>query len=197
LREDRTLANEPSGFQDLKLASTTSNDDWRRMPEMTDPRELFLHELGDILYAERVLVKALPTLQKEATDRELAAGFKNHLAETRRHVTNIEQAFKALGEKPKAEQCPGIDGIKKEHDEFIEAESPSAKVLDMFLTGAGARAEHYEIAAYDGLITVARAMKEGEVVGLLSANLAQEKAALLKMKTISKRLAQRNAVPKK
>ena len=27
---------------------------------MNDPRELFLHELGDILYAERTLVKALP-----------------------------------------------------------------------------------------------------------------------------------------
>ncbi len=167
------------------------------MPEMKNPRDLFLHELGDILYAERVLVKALPTLQKEATDRELAAGFKSHLAETRQHVTNVEQAFKALGERPKAEQCPGIDGIKKEHDEFVTGESPSREVLDTFLTGAGARAEHYEIAAYDGLITAARAMKEREVVRLLSENLAQEKAALSKMKTISKRLAARNAAPKR
>ena len=167
------------------------------MAAMTDPRDLFLHELGDILYAERVLVRALPTLQKEATDKELAAGFKNHLAETRQHVANVEQAFKALGEKPKAEQCPGIDGIKKEHDEFVKGESPSAEVLDTFLTGAGARVEHYEIAAYEGLITAARAMKEREVVRLLSANLAQEKAALSKMKTIGKRFAQRNAAAKK
>lgn len=163
------------------------------MAEMTDPRNLFLHELGDILYAERVLMKALPKLQKEATDKELSAGFKDHLAETRRHVTNIEQAFKALGEKPKAYRCPGIEGITKEHDEFVENESPSPAVLDTFLTGAGARAEHYEIAAYEGLITAARAMKERKVVTLLSENLAQEKAALTKLKTISKRLAQHNA----
>ena len=31
-----------------------------------------MHELGAILYAERVLVKALPKLEKEATDPELA-----------------------------------------------------------------------------------------------------------------------------
>jgi ferritin-like metal-binding protein YciE len=38
---------------------------------MSDPREVFLHELGDVLYAERTLVKALPTLQEEASDEEL------------------------------------------------------------------------------------------------------------------------------
>ena len=38
------------------------------MGEMTDPRELFLHELGDVLYVEQTLVKTLPKLQKEATD---------------------------------------------------------------------------------------------------------------------------------
>ncbi len=32
------------------------------------PCELFLHELGDMLYAENKLVKALPKMAKEATD---------------------------------------------------------------------------------------------------------------------------------
>jgi ferritin-like metal-binding protein YciE len=160
---------------------------------MTEPRELFLHELGDVLYVERTLVKTLPKLQKEATDRELAKGFGDHLTETRQHVTNVEEAFKALGEKPKAEKCPGIEGIKTEHDEFVEEESPSPEVLDSFLTGAGARTEHYEIAAYEGLIATARAMGETKVATLLSQNLEQEKAALTTMKTIGKRLAQAGA----
>jgi ferritin-like metal-binding protein YciE len=163
------------------------------MAEMTELRELFLHELGDIYYAEGVLVKALPKLQEEASDSELADGFKEHLAETEQHVANLQKAFKVLGEKPKAEKCPGIDGIKKEHDEFVEKESPSAEVLDSFLTGAGARAEHYEIAAYEGLIASAEAMGEKEVVALLSQNLAQEQAALEKMKKIGQRLAREGA----
>src|SRR5579871_1851557 len=117
------------------------------MAAMTKSRELFLHELGDILYAERVLTKVLPTMQKEATDTELAAGFKEHLGETRQHIKNIEQVFSIVGRKPKAARCPSIDGIKQEHDTFINGESPSPEVLDTFLTGSGARAEHYEIAA--------------------------------------------------
>jgi len=161
--------------------------------EMNDPRELFLHELGDVLYAEQTLVKTLPKLQEEASDDELAEGFGTHLEETRQHVKNLEQAFEALGEPAKAEKCPGIEGIRKEHDEFVFNESPSAEVLNAFLTGAGARTEHYEIAAYEGLITMAEAMGEDEVARLLNENLAQEQNALRKIQTIGKRLAQQGA----
>ena len=157
--------------------------------KMSDPRDLFLHELGDVLYAEKTLVKALPKLQEEASDAELASGFADHLEETRQHVKNVEQAFEALGEPAKAEKCPGIEGIKKEHDDFVANESPSSEVLDAFLTGAGARTEHYEIAAYEGLVTMATAMGEDDVASLLNKNLEQEKAALAKMQTIGKRLA--------
>jgi ferritin-like metal-binding protein YciE len=160
---------------------------------MSDPRDLFLHELGDVLYAERTLVKALPKLQEEASDDELRMGFEQHLEETRQHVKNVEQAFETLGEKPTAEKCPGIDGIKKEHDEFVANESPSQDVLDSFLTGAGARTEHYEIAAYEGLVTMAEAMGETDVAQLLSQNLEQERSALEKLQTIGKRLARDGA----
>lgn len=161
--------------------------------QMTDPRELFLHELGDVLYAERTLVKALPKLEQEAADEELAKGFGDHLEETKQHVKNVEQAFEELGETVKAEKCPGIEGIKKEHDDFVANESPSQGVLDAFLTGAGARAEHYEIAAYEGLVTMAEAMGEERVAELLTENLEQEKKALGKMQSIGKRLAKAGA----
>ena len=161
--------------------------------KMDNPRELFLHELGDVLYAEQTLVQALPQLQKEASDKELAKGFGDHLVETRQHVANVKQAFSELGEEAKAEKCPGIEGIKKEHDDFVAKEAPSPAVLDAFLTGAGARTEHYEIAAYEGLVTMATAMGEKEVARLLRQNLAQEKEALTKMQTIGKRLATKGA----
>ncbi len=40
----------------------------------------------------------------------------------------------------------------------------------MFLTGSGARAEHYAIAAYNGLITIAQALGENDAVPLLREN---------------------------
>ena len=116
--------------------------------KMDEPRELFVHELGDLLFAENALIRALPKLAREASDAELQEGFESHLEETRRHAANLKQVFKVIGEPAKAEKCPAIEGITKEHDEFMSEENPSPAVCDMFLTGSGARAEHYEIAAY-------------------------------------------------
>jgi ferritin-like metal-binding protein YciE len=163
------------------------------MSKMTDPRELFLHELGDILYAENVLVKALPKLATEATDAELRQSFEAHLAETRQHVSNLEQVFETIGEKAKAEKCPGIDGIKEEHDAFMSENKPTPQVCDLFLTGAGARTEHYEIAAYSGLVAMAEALGERKAVPFLEKNLKQEQAALATLERTAKRLLSAHA----
>jgi ferritin-like metal-binding protein YciE len=59
----------------------------------------------------------------------------------------------------------------------------------MFLTGAAARTEHYEIAAYTGLITMAEALGQTDAARLLDENLKDEKAALEMVTTISEQLA--------
>ncbi|MDP9258944.1 MAG: DUF892 family protein [Actinomycetota bacterium] len=161
--------------------------------KMDDPRELFLHELGDLLYAENLLVKTLPKLAKEASDAELQEGFETHLEETKQHVANLKQVFEAVGKTARAEKCPAIEGITEEHDEFISEEEPSPEVRDIFLTGSGARAEHYEIAAYTGLITMAQALGEKKAVPLLQENLAQEQAALAKLEKAATRLSREYA----
>jgi ferritin-like metal-binding protein YciE len=162
------------------------------MPGMTEPRELFLAELADVYYTEKTLEKVLPKLASEAGDRELARGFKEHHKQTRKHVENVERVFATLGERPKAEPCPGIDGIREEHDRFMSEQHPSPAVRDLFLTGAASRAEHYEIAAYTSLTTIATAMRETEAGKLLRENLRQEKEALKKVEAISKRLSKKN-----
>lgn len=158
------------------------------MPAVTSPEQLFEHELQDMYYAEKALTTVLPKLAEEASDRELSRAFTSHLEETEKQVANLEKVFKQLGKRPEAHPCAGIEGIKKEHDDFLKENSPSSEMLDAFLTGAASRTEHYEIAAYTGLVSQARALKERGAVALLQENLRQEKEALKKVETISKRL---------
>ena len=162
------------------------------MTRVTSPEQLFVHELQDVYFAEKALTKVLPTLVEEATDRELRNAFKAHLRETEQHVTNLEQVFEQIGEPARARPCPGIEGIKKEHDEFVRENREPGEILDLFLTGAGARTEHYEIAAYTGLVGQARALRQTEAAKLLSENLDQEKGALKTVETISKRMLKGN-----
>ena len=160
---------------------------------MTSPEDLFVHELQDVYYAEQTLTKVLPKLAQEVSDDEFSEALEHHLDETKEHVANLEQVFEELGVPAKGEKCPGIDGIKEEHDTFLEENDPNDDVLDLFVTGAASRTEHYEIAAYTGLVEMAESLGETKAAELLQANLKQEQAALEKVETISKRLLKETA----
>ena len=66
---------------------------------------------------------------------------------------------------------------------------PSPELCDMFLTGAAARVEHYEIAAYNGLIEIAKGMGERACADLLQENLTQEEHALETVESVGARMA--------
>jgi ferritin-like metal-binding protein YciE len=152
-----------------------------------------VHELEDVYYAEKTLTKVLPKLAQEVNDKEFTEALEKHLDETKNHVSNLEQVFKELGLPAQGEKCPGIDGIKEEHDTFVEENDPSAELLDLFVTGAAARTEHYEIAAYTGLVGMAESLGATKAAELLGKNLKQEEVALRKVETISKRLLKDSA----
>jgi ferritin-like metal-binding protein YciE len=162
------------------------------MSEITSPRELFLHELGDILYVERQLAdETLPKLISEVKDEEFRAGLEEHLAQTRGHVKNVEQVFELLGEEVSAEKCLGFEGLKAEHDKMLE--ETSAELIDSVDLGAAARTESYEIAAYEGLRRMAKALGEEQAVELLDTNLKEEKDALRLVEKIATRVSNESA----
>ena len=158
------------------------------MANIMSPRDLFLHELGDILYVEEKLEQeVLPQLIGEVTDPELRRGFEKHLEQTRSHVENVESVFEQLGEQPTAEQCVGFEGLRSEHDKL--AGEVSQALVDPVATGSATKTEHYEIAAYEGLITKARAMGEKRAVDLLEQNLKDDKETARQLESIGKRLS--------
>ena len=143
---------------------------------VTNSQELLKHELGDLLYAEKQILKALKPMIRETSDPAMKARLEQHEGETEQQVSNLEQAFGAMGWKVKAEKCPGILGIIEEKKEFKSKEEPSKPILEAFNLGAGLRVEHYEIAAYRSAVALARSLGKSDVVALLRANLEQELA---------------------
>ena len=67
--------------------------------------DLYLHELKDLYSAEQQLIKALPKMSKAATNRQLAAGFNEHLQQTKAHALRLEEIFKRLEESPRGPKC--------------------------------------------------------------------------------------------
>ena len=162
------------------------------MSKITTPRELFLHELGDILYVEQQLADdALPKLISEVQDLEFRDALEKHLKETRGHVDNVERVFELLDEEPSAEPCVGFEGLKAEHEKLVE--ETSSDLIDSVDLGAAARTENYEIAAYEGLRRMAKAMGEEQAVDLLDKNLKEEKEALRLVEKIATRVSNASA----
>src|SRR5689334_1765277 len=92
----------------------------REMP-VSDPQDLFVHELKDILFAERTIEKALPKLAREAKDSQLKTHIEHHLDETREQIANLERVFADLEMAARGQRCPGIEGLMKEHDDFMKS----------------------------------------------------------------------------
>ncbi len=158
------------------------------MAEIKTPRELFLHELGDILYVEEHLEQeVLPKIIGEVRNDELRKGLEKHLEQTRQHVENVEEVFNKLGEQPQSEECIGFQGLKNEHEELV-GES-AEQLIDLVAVGAVARTEHYEVAAYENLITMARALDERDVVQLLEKNMKDDKETLREVERLAEQLS--------
>ena len=146
--------------------------------------DLFVHQLRDIYYAEKQLVKALPKMVEKATSPQLKQAFQSHLAETKGHVSRVEQVFKMHGVEAKAVDCPAIDGILEEANE-VAGEIDDKDVLDAALIASAQAVEHYEITKYGTLVAWARQLGRDDCASVLEQNHNEEKAADKKLTSLA------------
>jgi len=137
-------------------------------------KDLYIDELKDLYNAENQLVKALPKMARAASSDELRRGFEEHLEQTKGHVKRLEKIFQALGESPKGKKCKGMEGLIVEGSEVMQ-EGYEGGVMDAALIGAAQRVEHYEIAGYGTVRSMAETLGESNHVSLLEETLEEEK----------------------
>lgn len=163
-----------------KKVSTAKSDQTakRKTPAKKDAAkklsDLFEDSLKDIYWAEKALVKALPTMMKNATDKKLKSAIENHLSETENHVQRLEKCFKAIGKKAQAKKCDAMQGLLDEGKSIIEETEPGS-VRDAGIIAASQKVEHYEIATYGTLAAFAKVLNEEECLKHLLETLNEEK----------------------
>lgn len=158
------------------------------MPGLTSLQELLVDELKDLYSAEKQLTKALPKMQKGASDAELAKAFESHLRETEEQVTRLEEIGEALEVRLTGKKCKGMEGVVEEGAEVLK-ESGDEKVLDVAITGAARRVEHYEIAGYQAAIELAEQLGHSEVASTLKQSLDEEVSCEEKLRELAERLS--------
>jgi len=135
----------------------------------------FTDSLKDIYWAEKHLTKALPKMQKAATTDELKNAIGAHLTQTEEHVARLEQVFELMGKKAQAKKCDAMEGLLKEGDSIVEETEDGSMTRDVGIIMAAQKVEHYEIATYGGLVTLAKTMGLTEAADILHQTLQEEK----------------------
>jgi ferritin-like metal-binding protein YciE len=139
-------------------------------------QDLLIEQVQDMYYAEKQLTSALPKMADAAGTPELQQAFTDHAIETEGHVSRLEQVFEALGVEAKGKRCPAMDGLIEECSEMME-EAGEESILDAGLIASAQRVEHYEIAAYGTMKTLADHLGREDIMNLLDATLQEEHAA--------------------
>lgn len=137
--------------------------------------ELFTNSLKDINWAEKQLVKALKKMSKAATSAELGKAFEAHMAQTEGHVDRLAKVFESIGKKAVSKKCEAMEGLIKEAEELIEETEKGSEVRDVALIAAAQKVEHYEIATYGTLKTLAMHLGLKNAQKLLAQTLDEEK----------------------
>jgi ferritin-like metal-binding protein YciE len=152
--------------------------------EIKTMEDLFLHTLQDIFYAEQKIEKSLPTMISKASNSDLSGALTSHLGETKQHVVRLQEVFRMINARPKAIDCPAIDGILKEARE-VTGDVEDKDVLDAAIIAAAQAVEHYEITRYGTLIAWARELGREDCASELEATLEEEKAADAKLTEVA------------
>jgi ferritin-like metal-binding protein YciE len=146
--------------------------------------DLLVLQIEDLYDAEQRITKALPKMADAATNKELKSAFQKHLRETEQHVARLEKVFKILGKSPQSETCEAMKGLIKEGEEAVNA-AGDPDVRDAALIAAAQRVEHYEIAGYGTVRTLAQQLGQDEVARILQQTLDEEGAADKKLTEIA------------
>ena len=152
------------------------------MESISQPRknsvlqDFFTTCLQELYWSETHLVKVLDTMSKAATNPQLQEAFLLHMEETMSHKERLEQVFSKIGVEPQTALCMGLQGLFDEGWQVIDETEPGTNQRDVALIIAAQKVEHYEIATYGSLITLAKTMGRKDIADILIPTLQEEKA---------------------
>jgi ferritin-like metal-binding protein YciE len=138
--------------------------------------DLYLHTLKDMLYAERKILKALPKMERKATDPKLKAALSSHRDETEEHVVRLEEVFDGLGKAARGAKCDAMVGLIDEA-EGLMSDIEDAETMDAALISLAQAVEHYEIARYGTLVAWAKQLGHPQAAARLKETLDDEYGA--------------------
>ncbi|MBC8034778.1 MAG: ferritin-like domain-containing protein [Chitinophagaceae bacterium] len=138
-------------------------------------QSFFMTMLQEAYWSEQHLLNVLNTMMISATSKELRQAFAMHQQQTEKHVQRLEEAFGVLGAEPQAVPSVGMQGLFDDGWQVIDETEAGSANRDVALIIAAQKVEHFEMACYGSLVTLATTLGQKDIAKLLGKTLKEEK----------------------
>jgi len=138
--------------------------------------ELLNIQLQMLYSVEDQLVKAIPVLAELATDEKLKKSLEEHLEVTEKQRARLEEIGKDKDIILGGVQDQALMYILKSGQTLVQ-QITDLQVKDDAIMAGTDKVEHYEIAAYQAAISVAKKADRDDIVDILQETLGEEKKA--------------------
>ncbi|QKZ13116.1 ferritin-like domain-containing protein [Spirosoma sp. KUDC1026] len=156
-------------------------------------RDLFISELKSIYYVEKKIVDALGEQADASTTDEVRNAFLQHQEESRVQVERLEEIFRIISIATSEHTTAAINGLIDDAESLISTTETGSLTRDAGLIIAAQKIEHYEIATYGSLLTLADVLGFDQSAELLAKTLEEEKAADHKLTALAETFVNRRA----
>ncbi len=138
-------------------------------------REMMIRDLDALYRAENEHAEQLPQLAARAKSDTLRTALQEHAGETRQQIDRLRQIFEMLGQTPgtAAGLSPGVQGLVSEaYEKEQQVDNPD--LSDLTLIAEAQKMEHYEMACYGTVRSMAQAAGMDDAAMLLQTTLDEE-----------------------
>jgi ferritin-like metal-binding protein YciE len=139
-------------------------------------RNFYIDQLEQMHSAEIQMTESLPKIIRWAHEPALREALQTHLHQTQGHISRLEQILSHTKGSVSSKKCKAAAALIAEGEDVIQ-DATDDSVRDVAIIGAAQKVEHYEIAAYGTLRTLAQVLGQHSQVELLERTLREERQA--------------------
>lgn len=169
-----SIANQAISAKKIKSSSKIVSREIQGFPD-DSIEKLFTEQLKLIYYVEKNLLKTLQKVVKKSLGEVMQNSLIEHKQATEEHSIRIEKVFNLLNKKSQTRKSEAFLGLQEEMEEMINLTPENCIARDMAIITMIQKMEHYEIATYSGIVSMAKIFGFKQVASILQDTLDEEK----------------------
>jgi ferritin-like metal-binding protein YciE len=169
-----SIANQAISAKKIKSSPKILKTEIQGFPD-DSIEKLFTEQLKLIYYVEKNLLKTLQKVIKKSLGEVMQNSLIEHKQATEEHSIRIEKVFNLLNKKSQTRKSEAFLGLQEELEEMIDLTPENCIARDMAIITMIQKMEHYEIATYSGIVSMAKIFGFKQVASILQDTLDEEK----------------------